>query len=150
MLASGTTEHKSANPCPRPTVSPLVTNPTRHIEEYRENFLSVDKTTELNTMLGALPFSTVNGRSVASFGEEYHCTMVLLNQNLQLFQVPSKTLYERSMMILCMVMKKLIKLSSINTVEMVIYQSTLIMNQQLGHTPIFSLLRLVMPYLNCV
>ena len=37
LLASGTTEHKSANPCPRPTVSPLVTNQTRHIEEYREN-----------------------------------------------------------------------------------------------------------------
>ena len=44
LLASGTTEHKSANPCPRPTVSPLVTNPTSHIEEYRENFLSVDET----------------------------------------------------------------------------------------------------------
>ena len=72
LLASGTTEHKSANPCPRLTVSPLVTNPTSHIEEYRENFLSVDETTELNTMLGALPFSTVNKRSVASFGEEYH------------------------------------------------------------------------------
>ena len=43
LLASGTTEHKSANPCRRPTVSPLVTNPTSHIEEYRENFLSVDK-----------------------------------------------------------------------------------------------------------
>ena len=104
---------------------------------------------QLNTMLGALPFSTVNGRSVASLGEEYHYNGAP-KSNSSVIPSPIKTLYKRSMMILCMVMKKLIKLSSINTVEMLIYQSTLIMNQQLGHTPIFSLLRLVMPYLLCL
>ena len=43
LLASGTTEHKSANPCPRPTVSPLVTNPTSHIEEYEKIFFQLMK-----------------------------------------------------------------------------------------------------------
>ena len=88
-------------------------------------------------MLGALPFSTVNGRSVASFGEEYHYNGAP-KSNSSVIPSPIKTLYKRSMMILCMVMKKLIKLSSINTLEMLIYQSTLIMNQQLGHTNIFT------------
>ena len=72
LLASDITEHPTANPCPIPRISPLVINPTSHIKEYRENFLSADETTELKTMLEALPFSTVSGRSVASFGEEYH------------------------------------------------------------------------------
>ena len=47
-------------------------NPTNHIEDYQENFLSIDEITELNAMLGTLTFSQINGRGVASYGEEYH------------------------------------------------------------------------------
>ena len=95
-------------------------------------------------MLGALPFSTVNGRVVASFGEEYHYNGAP-KSNSSVIPSLIKTLYKRFMMILCIVMKKSIKLSLINIVEILISQNTLITNQQSGHTPIFSLLRLVIP-----
>ena len=47
LLASDITEHPTANPCPIPRISLLVINPTTHIKEYRENFLSAYETTEL-------------------------------------------------------------------------------------------------------
>lgn len=47
-------------------------NPTNYIEDYQESFLSEDEITELNMMLGTVEFSQVNGRGVASFGEEYN------------------------------------------------------------------------------
>ena len=49
----------------------LSENPTENIGEYKENFLSTDEVVNLRHTLDALEFSTVNGREVASFGEEY-------------------------------------------------------------------------------
>ena len=49
----------------------LSEKPTENIGEYKENFLSTDEVVNLRHTLDALEFSTVNGREVASFGEEY-------------------------------------------------------------------------------
>ena len=49
----------------------LSENPTESVGEYKENFLSTDEVVNLRHALDALEFSTVNGREVASFGEEY-------------------------------------------------------------------------------
>ena len=46
-------------------------NPTNYIEDYQESFLSPPEVNELNEAFGAMSFSSVNGRSVASFGEAY-------------------------------------------------------------------------------
>ena len=64
---SNETEHPSGSQIPLK----LGKNPTNFIEGYQENFLSVDDISGLNTMLGTLTFSQVNGRGVASYGEEY-------------------------------------------------------------------------------
>ena len=50
----------------------LATNPTNHIEDYNESYLSDDEITELNTAFSSMNFSQVNGRGVASFGEDYN------------------------------------------------------------------------------
>ena len=49
----------------------LSEKPTENIGEYKENFLSTDEVVNLRHTLDALEFSTVNGREVSSFGEEY-------------------------------------------------------------------------------
>ena len=49
----------------------LSENPTENVGEYKENFLSTDEVVSLRQALDVLEFSTVNGRGVASFGEEY-------------------------------------------------------------------------------
>ena len=64
---SNETEHPNESQIPLK----LDKNPTNYIEGYQENFLSVDEISGLNTMLGTLTFSQVNGRGVASYGEEY-------------------------------------------------------------------------------
>ena len=130
LLASDITEHSIAKPCPKPIISPLVTNPTSHIKEYRENFISAIETTELKTILKALLFSKVSGRSVASFGEEYHYNGAPKSNSLNIPNPISD--------------KKSIKLSLINTMAMLIYQNSLIMNQQLVHIQKYLLLQLVM------
>ena len=74
MMATDLTHHPPNPPKPQHsnTSHALTNNPTNHIDDYRESFLTDEEITELNTGLGALSFSTVNGRGVASFGEEYH------------------------------------------------------------------------------
>ena len=64
------------NPCSTVigTAPALDENPTNYIEDYQESFLTATEITELNAALGAMSFSEVNGRSVASFGEEYQYT----------------------------------------------------------------------------
>lgn len=47
-------------------------NPTRHIEHYEGNFVGEELTSELTGFLKTVTFADVNGRSVASFGEDYH------------------------------------------------------------------------------
>ena len=49
-------------------------NPTNHIEDYKESFLTANEVDELNEALGAMSFAIVNGRDVASFGEAYDYT----------------------------------------------------------------------------
>ena len=50
------------------------TNPTRHIEHYEGNFVGEELTSELTEFLKTVTYTDVNGRSVASFGEDYHYT----------------------------------------------------------------------------
>ena len=50
---------------------PLV-NPTKHIEDYMESFLSPEEAKELTDHLTKISYTKKNGRKVASFGEQYH------------------------------------------------------------------------------
>ena len=101
-------------------------------------------------MLGALPFSTVNGRSVASFGEEYHINGAP-KSNSSVIPSPIKKIIQKihddplygDEKIKQVVINKYsgnahLPVHSDNT-------STI-----RPHSPIFSLLRLVMPYLLCL
>ena len=147
LLASYITEDPTANPCPIPRISPLVMNPTSHIKECRENFLSADETTELKTMLEALPFSTVSGRS-ASFGEEYHYNGAPKSNSSDIPN-PIKSIIKK------IHDDPLYSDEKINQVVINKYNGnahlpTLIMNQQLDRTQISSLLQLAMPYPLCL
>ena len=49
-------------------------NPTRYIEHHEENFVGEELTTELSEFLKTVQFKEVNGRSVASYGDDYDYT----------------------------------------------------------------------------
>ena len=53
------------------SINPTV-NPTNHIEDYSEDFLSTEEASSLKTALESqITYSVVNGRQVASFGADY-------------------------------------------------------------------------------
>ena len=53
----------------------LNVNPTNHIEDYTEGFLSTEEVTNLKSALeNEINYSSVNGRQVASFGASYKYT----------------------------------------------------------------------------
>ena len=49
-------------------------NPTKYIEHHEENFIGEDMSNELAEFLKTVEYAEVNGRSVASYGEEYSYT----------------------------------------------------------------------------
>lgn len=49
-------------------------NPTRYIEHHEENFLGDELGDELTKFLKTVDYAEINGRSVASYGEECHYT----------------------------------------------------------------------------
>lgn len=57
-----------------PTEKLAETNPTSHIEDYNENFLSNEEALETKEVLSKMKFTRVKGREVASFGEKYSYT----------------------------------------------------------------------------
>ena len=56
------------------TSSNLSVNPTNHIDNYTEEFLSTEDAESLRDALEQEPYSVVNGRQEASFGAEYQYT----------------------------------------------------------------------------
>ena len=48
-----------------------VVNPTKHIEGYKQTFLTEEESKELTDHLSKISYTKKNGRKVASFGEQY-------------------------------------------------------------------------------
>ena len=68
-LPSGTGRIDSAIACPIPR-----RNPTNHIDDYREAFLTEGEVLATREALSSMEFTKVNGREIASFGEIYSYT----------------------------------------------------------------------------
>ena len=52
----------------------LRTNPTKYIQHHEENFIGEELDRDLSEFLKTVEYSEVNGRSVASYGEDYNYT----------------------------------------------------------------------------
>lgn len=75
LLATDETENQHnadlRSTLPTEPITPLASNPTNYIEDYDEKFLSDEEITDLNLALGSMSFTQVNGRGIASFGQDY-------------------------------------------------------------------------------
>ena len=58
------------------TPFPTIKNPCKHVDNYMENFLDLNDSTtkDIISAITKIKYSKVNGREVASFGEEYSYT----------------------------------------------------------------------------
>ena len=71
MAIRGSTEGEEQKPQTE-EVQVVRSNPTKYIQHHEDNFIGDELSNELSEFLKTVKYSEVNGRSVASYGEDYN------------------------------------------------------------------------------